>query len=165
MNRPSPPVDATTYRRLLGSFATGVTVVTTHDHAGGPAGMTASAVSAVSLEPPLLLVCIDHEATMHELLRSMPLFALNVLAADQEPLSRQFAAGFDNRFRGVAHTMTPSGLPLLTDVVAHIVCERREMVTAGDHTVFFGQVVGGEAFARAPLLHYRGGYRSPKLAP
>ena len=165
MNRPSAPVDVPTYRRLLGSFATGVTVVTTHDGDGRPAGMTASAVSAVSLEPPLLLVCIDHEATMHALLRAVPQFALNVLADDQEVLSRQFAAGFAHRFRDVAYTPDPSGLPLLNDVVAHIVCERREMVTAGDHTVFFGHVVGGEAFERPPLLHFRGGYRSPRLDP
>lgn len=163
MTRPSAPVDAPTYRRLLGSFATGVTIVTTHDRDARPAGMTASAVSAVSLEPPLLLACVAHEATMHELLRSTPLFALNVLAADQEVLSRQFAAGLEHRFRNVRFRRDPAGLPLLDGVVAHIVCERREMITAGDHTVFFGQVVGGEAFERPPLLHFRGGYRSPEL--
>ena len=163
MNRPAAPVDAPTYRRLLGSFATGVTVVTTHDDRGRPAGMTASAVAAVSLEPPLLLVCIDHEATMHELLRAMRPFALNVLAADQEQLSRQFAAEFEDRFSSVGYDPGPSGLPLLHGVVAHIICERREMVTAGDHTVFFGHVVGGQTFERPPLLHFRGGYRSPTL--
>lgn len=161
--RPSR-VDALTYRRLLGSFATGVTVVTTTDPAGRPAGMTASAVSAVSLEPPLLLICVDHDATIHHILGSVERFALNVLAANQEPLSRQFADDFERRFADVPYERGAGGLPLLHGVVAHIICERRETVTAGDHTVFFGEVVDGESFDRPPLIHFRGGYRSPDTA-
>lgn len=165
MTRPVTPVDPPTYRRLLGSFATGVTVMTVPGEDGHPVGMTASAVSAVSLEPPLLLVCIDHAATVHRALTTAPRFALNVLAADQERLSRQFADEVDRRFEGVGYRRGPHDLPLLDDVVAHILCDRQETADAGDHTVVFGRVIGGEAFPRPPLLHFRGGYRSPRLGP
>lgn len=165
MSRRAAPVDPATFRRLLGSFATGVTVVTTSGPDGAPIGMTATAVSAVSLEPPLLLVCIERTATVHDALTGAARFALNVLAADQERLSRQFADEVDRRFEGVDWTTGPAGLPLLDHVVAHILCARRETTVTGDHTVMFGEVIGGEAFTRPPLLHFRGGYRSPGLAP
>lgn len=151
-------MDPAEFRRLLGSFATGVTVVTTLDREGEPAGMTASAISAVSLEPPLLLVCVSLAAELHPVLSVASEFAVNVLARDQEHLSRRFALEGIDRFAGVALTRSLEGLPLLDGVVAHILCRRHEVTLAGDHSVFLGRVVGGETFDRQPLLHFRGRY-------
>jgi flavin reductase (DIM6/NTAB) family NADH-FMN oxidoreductase RutF len=152
-------VDPKTFRDLLGSFATGVTVLTTVDATGRPAGMTVSAVSAVSLVPPLLLVCIDRDADCHDTLRAGSGFVLNVLAAGQERLSARFAAELPDRFQGVAHDRGPGGLPILEGTVAHIRCELDQLVTAGDHTIFIARVGGGETHDRKPLLHFRGAYR------
>jgi flavin reductase (DIM6/NTAB) family NADH-FMN oxidoreductase RutF len=152
-------LDAAAFRALLGSFPTGVAVVTTRDAAGGPAGMTASAVSSVSLEPPLLVVCVDRATDFHRHIETASRFALSVLAADQETLSRRFAAEMPDRFAGVGYATDDHGLPLLDGAAAHIVCERWDARTAGDHTLFFGLVVGGAVHPRPPLIHFRGGYR------
>jgi flavin reductase (DIM6/NTAB) family NADH-FMN oxidoreductase RutF len=156
-----PPVDPTLFRQLLGSFATGIAVVTTRTAEGNLAGMTANAISSVSLRPPLLLVCIDRKTDFHHAISGAPRFALNILAADQEALSRRFAADLDDRFAGVAYTLDPTGLPLLDGVAAHVICEVWEARSAGDHTLFIGQVTGGNAFPHPPLLHFRGAYHRP----
>ena len=155
-----PPADPVQFRQLLGRFATGVTVVTALDPRGRPAGMTASSVSSVSLEPPLLLVCVGHQADFHPTISAAPRFAVNVLAADQEPLSRQFAAPDGDRFAGVRYRSDPHGVPLLDGVVAHVLCDSWGRQEAGDHTVFFGLVTGGETFDRPPLVYYRSRYTS-----
>ena len=150
---------ASQFRHLLSGFATGVTVATALDQAGRPQGMTASAVSAVSLDPPLLLVCVDRAADFHAVLSRADRFALSVLASDQEDLSRRFAAEpAHDRFAGVAHRLGRDGLPLLTGAVAHIVCSKGAAYEAGDHTIFVGQVSAGELFEGRPLIHYRSRY-------
>jgi flavin reductase (DIM6/NTAB) family NADH-FMN oxidoreductase RutF len=153
-----PPVDPATFRSLLGSFASGVTVVTVRDRAGRLAGMTATSVASVSLVPPLVLVCVGHEATFFGPMRRATQFALNVLAEGQEDLSRQFAAEVSDRFAGIAHTIDGSGLPLLDGAAAHILCKTQGAHAAGDHTIFLGLVIGGACFPRPPLLHFRGAY-------
>ncbi len=160
-----PPADSTAFRQLLGRFATGVTVVTTLDAGGRPAGMTASALSSVSLEPPLLLVCVGHQADFHQAISAAPRFAVNVLAADQEPLSRQFAATGGDHFAGVGYRAGPHGVPLLDGVVAHLLCDRWGHYEAGDHTLFFGLVTGGETFDRLPLLYFRSRYTTTGDSP
>ena len=109
-------VDPAQFRQLLGRFATGVTILTTRDARGHPIGMTASSVASVSLEPPLLLVCVDRGHDMHAAMQSTRRFVLNVLAADQEALSRRFAADHPNRFDGIGYTESEQGLPLLEGV-------------------------------------------------
>ncbi len=146
------------FRELLGRFATGVTILTTRTAAGRPLGMTANAVAAVSLEPPLLLVCVERTREMHDPLREAPYFALSVLAQHQEPLSRRFAEDHPDRFAGLTLLAGPHELPLLADAVAHIVCARREAIPAGDHTVFIGLVIGGEGTDRRPLTYFRSRY-------
>ena len=153
-----PGVDPSLFRQLLGRFATGVTVITTRNAAGLPEGMTASSVASVSLEPPLLLVSVDHQNVMHQALSQASHFIVNVLAQDQEALSRRFAELEENRFDGVGFHTGRLGLPLLDGVLAHIECAREASVEAGDHTVFIGLVVGGTVTDRRPLLYYRGGY-------
>lgn len=161
----TPPADATKFRHLLGRFATGVTVVTALDRSGRPAGMTASALSSVSLDPPLLLVCVGLQAEFHKAMSAAARFAVNVLAADQEHLSRQFAAVGGDHFAGVACHAGPHGLPLLDGVVAHVFCDRWSRHEAGDHTVFFGLVTGGETFERPPLLYFGSRYTTTKDSP
>lgn len=150
------------YRQLLGQFATGVTVVTTRDREGRPAGMTASALSAASLDPPLLLVCVSRTTDFHDVLRAADRFVVNVLANDQVELSRRFATDGIDRFAGVRHTAGGAGAPLLEGVTAHIFCEREAVRDAGDHSIFLARVTGGQAFERAPLLHYRGHYTTTR---
>jgi len=152
-------VDAALFRRLLGSFATGVAVVTARDAAGRPAGMTASAIASVSLVPPLLLVCVWQESDFHDVLAAADHFGLSVLADSQEAVSRRFASEVPDRFDGVPWSAHASGVPLLEGAAAHIVCARRGDLPAGDHTIFVGEVLTGAAFDRGPLLHFRGAYR------
>ncbi len=153
-----PGADPALFRQLLGRFATGVTVVTTRDPAGQPIGMTASSVASVSLHPPLVLVSVDQANDMHPALRAAQHFVLNVLAADQEAISRRFAAEHPNRFEGIGYRDTRHGLPVLDGVLASIECEKHAEAPGGDHTVFFGLVTGGSVSDRRPLLYYRGGY-------
>jgi len=151
-------VDPPQFRQLLGRFATGVTVLTARTPAGEPIGMTASSVASVSLDPPLVLVSVDKSHDMHAALERGTHFVLNILSADQEALSRRFAASEPDRFRGVSYRENERGIAVLDGAVAHLECEKRTAVPGGDHTVFFGLVVGGDVTDRRPLLYYRGGY-------
>jgi len=160
MTTPSPGVAPDQFRQLLGRFATGVTVLTTRTPPprAEPIGMTASSVASVSLDPPLVLVSVDRRHDMHAALAAASHFVLNVLAADQEALSRRFAAEEPNRFDGVGFRPNKQGIAVLDGVLAHIECEKQAAIPAGDHTVFLGSVVGGSVTDRRPLLYYRGGY-------
>ena len=152
-------VDPAQFRQLLGRFATGVTVITTRTPRGEAIGMTASSVASVSLEPPLLLVCVDRQHDMHPALEAGSRFVLNILAADQEWLSRRFADNtVEDRFDGVGYQESEDGVPLLEGTVAAIECTKQAAIPAGDHTVFIGVVTGGTVTDRRPLLYYRGGY-------
>jgi flavin reductase (DIM6/NTAB) family NADH-FMN oxidoreductase RutF len=154
----SQPVDPQRYRALLARFATGVTVATTVDAEGKDWGMTASAVAAVSLDPPLLLLCVDRDANFHAAMAAGRGFALNILAAGQEHISRIFASTADDPFAEVDFHKGSDGYALLEGVVAHIVCTLWGTHEAGDHSVFFGTVTGGRTFDRPPLLHFRSMY-------
>lgn len=145
------------FRQLLGAFPTGVTVVTTLDPVGEPIGMTVSSVSAVSLEPPLLSICIHRDARMHDLLPRRHPFCVNVLAADQRDLSTQFAIA-SVPFENVPHHKDGQGVPLIAGASAHILCRVQDTFEAGDHTVFFALVEDGGVSERAPLIHHRSGY-------
>ena len=152
-------IDPDTFRSVLGRFASGVTVVTVRDADGRDHGMTVSAFCSVSLVPPLILVCVEHTASSHSVLLDESHFAVNVLAAHQEPISRRFA-GVDEatRFDGVGYSRGLTGAALLDDALAHIECRRISQHPAGDHTVVIGEVEAGVAHSDSPLLYYRGGY-------
>jgi len=153
-------VEPALFRQLLGRFATGVTVLTTRapSPSGEPIGMTASSIASVSLDPPLVLVSVDRRHEMHTALEAASTFVLNILAADQEAISRRFAGDEPNRFNGVGFRTNKQGIAVLDGVVAHIECEKQTAIPAGDHTVFLGLVIGGSVTDRRPLLYYRGGY-------
>lgn len=156
-----PDIAPPEFRRLLGHFATGVTIITLVRPDGRPAGMTASSLASVSLEPPLVSVCVGLDAEIHPLLAGADRWTVNVLADDQEALSRRFAEADGNRFDGIGYATTPGGLVLLAGALAHIECEPYAHYPAGDHTLFLGRVVGGATNAGSPLLYYRGGYGPP----
>lgn len=151
-------VDPPLFRQLLGRFTTGVLVLTARDRAGAPHGMTANSLASVSLTPPLVSVCVDHAAGMHDLLLDAAEFAVNVLAEPQETLSRRFAGGDESRFDGVGYRLSERGLVLLDGALAHIECARFAAHPAGDHTILVGRVIGGATADGRPLVYFRGGY-------
>lgn len=152
-------IDSDTFRSVLGRFASGVSIVTARDDAGTDHGMTVSAFTSVSLEPPLVLVCIDHTASMHDLLLEYPRFGISILSSEQEAYSRRFATDPDTgRFDGIAYSRGDSGVVLLDNALAHIEGNVVQHLDAGDHTVFIAEVERAEARQGRPLLYYRGGY-------
>jgi flavin reductase (DIM6/NTAB) family NADH-FMN oxidoreductase RutF len=152
-------IDPDHFRLLCSHFATGVTIVTTLDGHGEPCGMTANSFAALSLDPPLISVAVDHAATIYPALRSGSRFAINILDAAQAGLSRRFAEGLDDRFDGVAWERSSDDQVVLAGTLAHLLCTKWAEIPAGDHTIFAGLVTGGStAGDKKPLLHYRGGY-------
>jgi flavin reductase (DIM6/NTAB) family NADH-FMN oxidoreductase RutF len=152
-------IDPDSFRSVLGRFASGITIVTTLDAQGRDVGMTVSAFASASLQPPLISVCIGHAASMHGALHTADRFGVNILASDQEALSRRFAAvESSHRFEGIGYERGESGVVLLDDALAHMECVRVAQHEAGDHTLFIGEVERAVARDARPLLYYRGGY-------
>jgi flavin reductase (DIM6/NTAB) family NADH-FMN oxidoreductase RutF len=147
------------FRRVLGHFATGVTVVAARAEDGPARGLTANAIASVSLDPPLVLACVEHTADTHAVIVESEAFAISVLGEDQEALARRFA-GYDSaaKFDGVAHRTEVTGAPVLDDALAWIDCRLWASYDGGDHTIFVGEVVGGDAHEGRPLVYFRGGY-------
>ncbi len=147
----------------MGSFLTGVAVMTTHLD-GRPHGMTANAVSSVSLEPPLVLVCVDVVATMATWVPQAGVFALSFLAEDQRRLSNRFAdpsrGEGEVEFEGVETTTAVTGSPVILGATATVDCQVTSITPAGDHLVVIGEVVALHTGSRPPLAYYRGGYGS-----
>ncbi len=152
------PVDPSTFRATLGRFASGITVLTARDAAGRDVGMTVSAFSSLSLDPPLILVCVDHAASVAPVLEHCTHFAVNVLEEEQEPLSRRFAEREVDRFDGVAYHRGLHDLALLDGALAHLECTVHERHPAGDHTILVGRVEDAAVGDGYPLLYFRGGY-------
>lgn len=146
------------FRRVLGHFASGVTVVTTWDANGRPTGFTASAFTSVSLTPPLVLVCVDHRAQTYDALRAHGRFAVSILAADQEAVSRHFASTQLNKFDRVPFEKGAQGLPVLPASLARLECRTVLTYPGGDHTIFVGEVETAAVGEGEPLLYYRGHY-------
>lgn len=151
-------LDPDAFRAVMGRFASGVTIVTAVDDEGTDHGMTVSAFASLSLEPPLVVICIDHVASMHDLLLTAPYFAVNVLTAGQEPLARRFAETGAQRFTGIGFTRGERGLPMLNDVLAHVECRRVAHHDGGDHTIIVGETETAVVREGRPLLYYRGGF-------
>ena len=142
----------------MGRFATGVTVLTVNGADDRPLGMTASSLASVSLVPPLVSVCVDHQAELHDTILAAPVFVVNILESRQEALSRRFADRHEDRFEGVGYHRSPEGLVRLDGALAHIECDRFASYPGGDHSIIIGRVIGGTTGEGRPLLYYRGGY-------
>lgn len=153
-------IDSSEFRRVMGHFATGVTIVTTRHGDGAPCGLTANAFTSLSLDPALILVCIERDADSHDCIRETGVFAVNVLDERRgESLSRRFATyGVADKFRGVAYHEEATGSPVLDDALAWLDCRVAETHEGGDHTIFVGEVLEGDAREGSPLVYYRGGY-------
>ncbi|MDE3128355.1 MAG: flavin reductase family protein [Gemmatimonadota bacterium] len=151
-------LDPDTFRAVLGRFATGVTILTARDGSARDHGMTVSAFCAVSLDPPLVLACVDHAASMHELLLTVDRVGISILASGQEALSRRFAELESDRFDGLGYVRGESGVVLFDDALAHLECRVRDRYPAGDHTIFVCEVERAVTRQDRPLLYYRGGY-------
>lgn len=152
-------LDQDEFRSVMGRFATGVTVVTVADKQGRDYGMTVTAFSSLSLEPPLVLVCIDHDASILPAFTSASHFAVNVLAAHQEAIARRFSVpDAEHRFEGLGFTRGQTGPAVLEDVLASIECRVVQSVVSGDHTIFMGEAEAANVRQDTPLLYYRGGY-------
>jgi flavin reductase (DIM6/NTAB) family NADH-FMN oxidoreductase RutF len=157
------PMDAASYRKVIGAFATGVTVVTTEVE-GRLHGFTANAVSSLSLDPLLLLVCVDKRAYAHQELARARTFGVNILAEGQQDLSNLFAKSAEpaaDTLRGVAFHRGATGAPIIDGALAALECETYRALDGGDHTIYLGRVVEGSVDAGArPLLFYLGCYRT-----
>jgi flavin reductase (DIM6/NTAB) family NADH-FMN oxidoreductase RutF len=151
-------VDATTFRTVLGHSPTAVSVVTARDAEGCNHGITISSYASLSLEPPLVLACIDCRARIHQVLCSATSFSLSVLSADQERVARRFSSQCDDRFAGIASSPGNSGNMLITGALAHLECELVDKREGGDHSIIIGAVKFAQARTGRPLLHFRGSY-------
>ncbi|HSA57378.1 MAG TPA: flavin reductase family protein [Gemmatimonadaceae bacterium] len=152
-------MDSDTFRSVLGRFASGVTVLTTRDAEGNDRGMTVSAFCSVSLEPPLVLACIDRSAEMFPLLAPGLHVVFNVLSSPQEALSRRFSElEGSRRFEGIGFSRDVRGIPVLDDVLAWLQCEITAACEGGDHGIFIARVDDAAWEESRPLLYYRGGY-------
>ncbi|KAB8140170.1 flavin reductase family protein [Chloroflexia bacterium SDU3-3] len=147
------------FRQAMGHFASGVTVVTTM-YDGTPYGMTVSAFSSLSLRPQLVLVCIDTRVSCHDIIPLAGHFVVNVLAAEQEHLSRKFASSDSDKFAGVAWEPGVAGGPVLHGALASIECRLHAALPGGDHSIYVGEVQEIHLTEGMPLLYYRGGYHS-----
>lgn len=153
------PVDSRKFRDVLGYFATGVTVVTGLTEDGVPVGVTVNAFASVSLEPPLILICLANTTGCLSAFSKGERFAVNILGEHQESLSRAFAGPQEHKFRNRAFATWDSGCPILPDCIANLECTREDVHKAGDHLIVVGRVDRIEtADGGRPLLFFRSGY-------
>lgn len=149
------------FKAAMASFGAGVTVITTLDAAGNPAGLTATAFSSVSKQPPLCLVCVARSADAYGALRASGLFAVNFLSREQENISNQFAVHGIDKFAGVEWKRgEATGCPVLAGTVGTVECTTFAVNEFGDHDVFIGKIERVAVFPAEPLLYFRGTYRT-----
>jgi flavin reductase (DIM6/NTAB) family NADH-FMN oxidoreductase RutF len=150
------------FRAALGRFASGVTVVTLRDADGRLHGITVSAFCSVSLEPPLVLVCIEKKAGSHHAFSDGKAFVVNLLAAGQQHISDRFASRIADKFEGVAYRSGIENLPVLDDALANLECILKYSYDAGDHTIFVGEIENAHISDGEPLIYFHGSYRKIK---
>jgi flavin reductase (DIM6/NTAB) family NADH-FMN oxidoreductase RutF len=150
-------IDQSLFRQVMGQFASGVTVVTSA-YEGQLVGLTVSSFTSLSLEPQLVLVCIDRSSVSHPTISGSGLFAVNILSQGQEYLSRRFATRDAEKFLAGTFSLSARGLPLLDGALAHIECALHSTLPGGDHTIYVGEVVAAAVHRDRPLVYYRSGY-------
>ena len=143
-------------RDVMSDFATGVTVVTTRTPDGEPYGFTANAVTSLSLDPPLVLVCVATDRRAHDVMQLAGSFAINILSDRQEQVARRFARTGEDRFRDLMWSGGESGLPWLIDALGVVECDRQQVHEGGDHAIFTGLVRSARRYYGRPLLFFRG---------
>jgi flavin reductase (DIM6/NTAB) family NADH-FMN oxidoreductase RutF len=158
------PIDPRALRDAFGAFLTGVTVVTTRNDQGEPIGFTANSFTSVSLDPPLLLVCLARTSRNYATLTGARGFAVNILAEDQKDVSNTFARPVEDRFAAVDWQAGPFGSPVFSGVAAWFDCSMDRVVDAGDHVILIGRIEAFHNSGRTGLGYARGGYFTPALA-
>ena len=160
MSDPTPraALDARAFRAALGAFVTGVTIITTADAAGAPAGLTANSFNSVSLDPPLVLFSLGLDSTSLDAFRQAKFWAVHVLSSGQEALSNKFAKKEGNKFLDVAYGKGPGGIPLLEGFAARFVCRAAFEYEGGDHAIFLGEVMEFDQAGLPPLIYHQGRY-------
>lgn len=153
------PINSDEFRAALGRFASGVTIVTTRDNAGRLHGITVSAFCSVSLEPPLILVCIDKSTGSHRALGEIDCFVVNILREDQQFYSDLFASQLSHKFDQVDYAETADGTPILKDTLANMECRLVNSHDNGDHTIFVGEITKSQVRNGNPLIYFHGNYR------
>ncbi len=155
-------IDPQELRRALGSFPTGVSIVTTRDAEGNPRGMTANSFTSVSLDPPLILVCVSKMASSFPAFGGCDAFAVNLLHEKQGRISSLFASKVVDKFADIDHDIFHTGAPVLSDCLTWFDCTVHERVDAGDHVVLLGRVEAFATTALKPLAFCRGRYAEVK---
>jgi flavin reductase (DIM6/NTAB) family NADH-FMN oxidoreductase RutF len=157
------PIERHLFSRVMGSFASGVTVVTVMGTDGLPKGFTASAITSLSLEPRLLLVCVSEKSSSLRVIQEVGQFAVNILSTAQQEVAQQFAgagagAGID-RFKGLRwRPGTVTGAPVIDGSLAYAECKLTDAHKGGDHVILIGEIVAGDAHEAEPLLYFRQRY-------
>jgi len=164
---PASTLSPALFRRVAGTFATGVTVITVEREPGQVHGMTANSFTSVSLDPILVLVCVSHEARLLSFLKTQRRFGVSILRHDQQVISEHFAKPEQSLEAssqlGIRFLWTETGVPLLEGALAHLACNLMTEHPAGDHVIFVGEVESMDYQEGEPLLFHRGRYR--RLAP
>ena len=154
----SSPFNGDQFRRVCSQFATGVTIVTTLDTRGEPHGFTANSFVSVSLEPPLVMICIDLRCSLFDRLGRSEFFGINFLAEEQVDLSNRFAQSTDPRFDGVEWHPAPGGIPEIDGTLGFLLCRVVNRIPAGDHVMMLGEVVDIRHSGGSPLLYFSSRY-------
>ena len=153
------PVSKDDFRRAMSCFAGGVTIVTTCRPDGQVVGITVSAFCSLSLDPPLILICIDRKASIHDHLRLNAAFAVNILAETQQAVSRRFASKELDRFSGLEYSRSADGVPLIAGSLAFVECTVANIFPGGDHSIVVGEVKATNVDSSGwPLTYFRGAY-------
>ena len=156
-------METSAYRKVLGHFPTGVTVVAAFDDEDAPWGLTANAFCSVSLDPPLILVCLDRRGRAWPVFSWAERFSINILASDQVELGKHFASPIPNRFATAAWTRGEAGTPLLPETTAWLECRTDRQIDAGDHAMLLGAVTSYGCRDLTPLGHCRGVFFTPNI--
>ncbi|MDE1900508.1 MAG: flavin reductase family protein [Alphaproteobacteria bacterium] len=154
-------IDSHIFRQTMGCFATGIAVVTAHNDKFGAFGLTVNSLTSVSLDPPLILFCIDKNASLHAAFRRADRFAVNILAAGQEDVSRHFASRHHHGQPKKIWDKPQGETPILRGTLGWLLCRRHKLYAGGDHTIIVGEVVDlrKRPGAKEPLVYFHGRYR------
>jgi flavin reductase (DIM6/NTAB) family NADH-FMN oxidoreductase RutF len=152
-------IDPQELRRIMGHFATGVTVITTTDKEGLPNGLTANAFMSLSLNPPLVIISVDKGAQCYPCFELQNGFTVNFLSEDQEEISRRFATKGVDKFAGLPWHAGSNGAAILDDVLGYVECRISERHDGGDHTIVVGEITNASALGDRPLLFFKGKYQ------
>lgn len=154
------PIDGRELRNAMGLFATGVTVITTKDASGKHFGLTANAFSSLSLDPPMLLICVDKGVDCYDCFEESKVFGVNFLSSTQEEVSTRFATKGIEKFEGLSFSLGKFGVALLDGALAHFECKVAHAYDGGDHTIYVGAIDNFATVGADPLLFFQGKYRS-----